>query len=77
MLNTHPRFDARLVKIQPVGDYTHAVVSCPRCRNNIGITAAMLAGVESIICKGRLGASACNGHYYWKGNQLEFVGTVP
>lgn len=76
MLSTHPRFDARLVPIHPVGPYTHALVSCPRCRRNIGITAGMVTGAESIICKGDLGGRPCNGHFYWRGGQLEFVGTV-
>jgi hypothetical protein len=76
MLNTNPRFDAKLVRIRPVGPYSYALVCCPRCQTNIGITEAMVAGIESIVCKGRLGAGSCNGHYYWRGDQLEFVGTV-
>jgi hypothetical protein len=36
----------------------------------------MKHGVESIICKGSLGAGLCNGHYYLRGDLLEFVGTV-
>jgi hypothetical protein len=76
MLSTHPRFDARLIKIPPIGNYTHAIIRCPRCGGNIGITDAMLAGFDSIICKAKLNAGVCNGHYYWRGNQLEFVGTV-
>ena len=76
MRSTHPRFPVRVARIVPIGNYTHAVVRCPRCRGNIGINGGMLAGIESIICKGPLGAGTCGGHYYLRGKELEFVGTV-
>ena len=77
MLSTHPQFDVRLMPIDPVGNYTYAIIACPRCGGNIGITEAMRAGVDSIICKGgRIRGGVCNGHYYLRGDKLEFVGTV-
>lgn len=77
MINTHPTFRVRVLPVvDPVGEYTHAVVACPRCGGNIGINRGMLAGVESIICKGALGAGVCNGHYYLREGVLEFVGTA-
>lgn len=76
MLSTHPRFPAVVRQMRdPIGDYTHVISRCPRCGGHIGINRGMLAGLESIICKGRLGAGTCNGHYYWRNGTLEFVGT--
>lgn len=78
MNDTHPRFNARLVKIHPVGIYTHALIGCPRCKTNMGITDGMVAGTESIICEGKLPTGdRCAGHYYWREGQLVFVGTAP
>lgn len=77
MISTHPKFPVRVFPmIEPVGDYTHVVMACPRCKGNIGINKGMLAGIESIICKCNLGERECNGHFYLRGDQLEFVGTV-
>lgn len=75
MISTHPSYPVRVSRIvEPIGHITHAVRSCPRCGCNIGISDGMLAGIESIICKGKLGT--CNGHFYLRGDRLEFVGTV-
>ena len=77
-LNGNPRFPVRLRKIkEPLGHYTHAISVCPRCKRHIGVTAAMVAGIDSIICKGKFpDGRICNGHYYYRKGQLEFVGTV-
>jgi hypothetical protein len=76
--DTNPRFKAGLVRISPIGIYTHAILSCPRCGRNMGVTEGMVAGIESIVCKGRFATGdVCNGHYYWRGGRLVFVGTVP
>lgn len=78
MLSTNPRFDAELVRIRPVGEYVYAILSCPRCRNGIGATGAMIAGMDSIVCEGRFPTGErCGGHYYWRNDRLEFVGTAP
>ncbi len=74
-------YPVRLVRFKdPVGLATHALLKCPRCLKNIGVTEDMLAGIDSIICKGALGNTGfiCNGHYYYRRvkNVLEFVGTV-
>lgn len=62
---------------EPIGNFTHVISCCPRCGAHIGVTAGMVAGSESIICKGTFRTGdVCNGHYYWRENQLEFVGTV-
>lgn len=77
----NPAFHVRIRRITPpVGSYQHAVSVCPRCGGHLGVNAGMLAGVESIICKGELSNGAvCNGHYYLDLNavhQLEFVGVA-
>jgi hypothetical protein len=78
MLSTHPRFPVKVLPIkEPIGNYTHAVICCPRCQGNIGINTGMLHALESIICKGQFpNGAVCNGHYYLRGSELEFVGTV-
>lgn len=64
----------------PIGPVTHAILKCPRCERNIGVTKAMLLGIDSIICKGALGRTntICNGHFYFDKEltTLRFVGTV-
>ncbi len=63
--------------VEPVGNFTHVISYCPRCGVNIGVTAGMVSGIESIICKGTFRTGGvCNGHYYWREKELEFVGTV-
>jgi len=57
----------------------HALLKCPRCGTGLGVTEAMIRGIDSIICNGALGATGlkCRGHYYYsmKTRLLEFVGT--
>ena len=77
----HPTFPVKLIKLRdPVGLTTHALLKCPRCLKGLGVTKSMLAGIDSIICKGALGNTSfiCNGHYYYRAKErvLEFVGTV-
>ena len=77
----HPYFPVELVKLsEPIGDTTHALMKCPRCLKGIGVTMAMLAKVDSIICKSPLGGTGfiCNGHYFFDVDKgaLKFVGTV-
>jgi len=74
-------FEVKLVTLdEPLGNVGHVLLKCPRCQRGIGITIGMFRGVESIICKGRLGetGSTCNGHYYFERITctLSFVGTV-
>jgi len=76
MLSTNPRFPVKVIRLVPAGSITHAVKCCPRCGCNMGISNAMRIGTESIICKGRLNGGECNGHYYLRAGELEFVGTV-
>ena len=76
MISTHPRFAVEVITCVPAGSITHAVRACPRCGCNMGITEEMRCGLTSIICKGRLNKHECNGHYYLRGSELEFVGTV-
>jgi hypothetical protein len=76
MNSTHPKFPVEVLSLVAGSNITHVVCSCPRCGCNLGITAAMSKGEESIICKGKINGFECNGHYYLRGTELEFVGTV-
>ena len=77
MIAKNPIYGVEVVALVSAGGITHAVVRCPRCGVNIGINEGMRAGIESIICKGRSpNGRLCNGHYYLRGDKLEFLGTV-
>ena len=76
----NPIYKVRVVKFdEPLGTATHALLKCPRCLRGIGITDSMLAGKDSIICKGALGETGtiCNGHYYFdhKLSVIAFIGS--
>ena len=81
MISTSPKFHVEVVKFKdPIGQTTHALLKCPRCLKGIGVTMAMLLGMDSIICKGAHNLTGvCNGHYYFdvKKRTLKFMGTVP
>lgn len=77
----NPTFPVKLVEFKnPIGNVGHALIKCPRCLRNIGVTENMLLGIDSIICKGALGDTGfiCNGHYYYDKQKeiLKFIGTV-
>ena len=78
----YPQYPVKVVTLdEPIrGIIGHVILKCPRCLRGIGITKAMLAGSESIICKGKLGETGftCNGHYFFDDVLclLSFIGTV-
>jgi hypothetical protein len=76
----HPTFLVELVKFKdPIGNVGHALLKCPRCGTGLGVTKAMIGGIDSIICEGMLGSTGfkCRGHYYYDLNtsKLTFHGT--
>jgi hypothetical protein len=75
-----PTFNVELVKFKdPIGNVGHALLKCPRCGTGLGVTEAMIRGMDSIICNGALGKTGfkCRGHYYYsmKSQLLTFHGT--
>ena len=80
-MSNFPVYEVRVVKLPaPVGNVEHALVKCPRCLKGIGVTPAMLEGIDSIICRGDLGNTGmeCRGHYYFNklDSTIKFVGTI-
>jgi len=76
-----PIFNVRIVKLPaPVGSVKYALLKCPRCLKGIGVTDSMLAGLDSIICRGALGntGTECRGHYYFhrSTSTISFVGSL-
>lgn len=76
----HPTFPVELVKFKnPIGNVGHALLKCPRCGTGLGVTEAMIRGIDSIVCNGKLGETGfkCRGHYYYSMSTslLTFHGT--